>query len=446
MNKEELKRKCFKEIDNKQKEIEQLALNIYSNPELGYKEFKTTKTIANAFKSLNLITETEIAYTGSRAYLNKKEGPTIAIIGELDCVVCADHKDSINNGNIHACGHNVQLANLYGCATGLINSNVINELGGNVEFIAIPSEECVDYVYRDSLINDGKIKFYGGKQEYLSRGGFDNIDIVLQCHMIDMSKFNKECILDTDCNGFVTKIVTFTGKAAHAGFAAFNGINALNMAQLALNNIHTQRETFRDEDKVRVSAIITEGGGLVNVVPSTVKMQIMVRAFNIEAMLDASKKVNNALKAAALALGGQVKIQDKMGYLPMKTDRNLSTLYRQNMIDFADAKKDSFLETYQIAGSTDLGDISQLKPCMHIWTGGISGGLHSKDYNVINPYNAYILPAKMLAATVIDLLYDKAQEAEKIKREYKPTFTKESYLEFMKNHTKIISFDANDII
>lgn len=50
------------------------------------------------------------------------------------------------------------------------------------------------------------------------------------------------------------------------------------MAELALNNIHALRETFQEKEKVRVSAIITEGGDLVNVVPAVVKMQIMVRA------------------------------------------------------------------------------------------------------------------------------------------------------------------------
>ena len=73
-----------------------------------------------------------------------------------------------------------------------------------------------------------------------------------------------------------------------------------------------------ERKRFRVSAIITEGGDLVNVVPAVVKMQIMVRAFTIDGMLDASKKVNRALKAGALAIGGKVEIDDKIGYLPMK--------------------------------------------------------------------------------------------------------------------------------
>ena len=87
------------------------------------------------------------------------------------------------------------------------------------------------------------------------------------------------------------------------------------------------------------------------------KMQIMVRAFTIDGMLDASKKVNRALKAGALAIGGKVEIDDKIGYLPMNTNRELSALYKENMIEYTGAEKDSFVELYETAGSTDLGDL-----------------------------------------------------------------------------------------
>ncbi len=446
MNKEALKRRCMEAIDAECENIKAVGEQIYKNPELGYKEFQTTQTITEAFQTLGMHLETEIAYTGCKAYMDKKDGLTVGVIGELDCVVCADHKDSNAEGNVHACGHNVQLANIYGCAVGLIKSGVWKELAGNVEFIAIPAEECVDYAYRDGLIADGKISFYGGKQEYVKRGGFDNIDMVLQCHMMEMEDTKKACIINTDCNGFITKTVSFLGEASHAGFAPFEGINALNMAELALNNIHAQRETFKDEDKVRVSAIITKGGELVNVVPAKVEMQIMVRAFCVEAMIDASEKVNRALKAAALALGGKVEIREKMGYMPMKTDRNLSALYRQNMIALAGVDENGFVERYETAGSTDLGDISQMKPCMHIWASGVTGGLHAKEYQVADTDKAYILPAKMLAATVIDLLYENAEKAIEIKDNFEPSFTKESYLQFMKEHTGTIYFDGSQKI
>lgn len=444
MIKNELKKRCLEAIDANREQIIALGKDTYCTPELGYKEFETTKRVAEAFRENGLEPEMNIAYTGCKVSAGKENSPRIAVMGELDCVVCDEHPDSISNGNIHACGHHVQLANLFGCTLGLMKSGVMNELGGGVDFIAIPSEECIDYEYRNQLIADGEIQYYGGKQEYLRRGGLDNVDMILQCHMMEMPE-GKSCIVDTKGNGFVTKTVRFIGKASHAGFAPHEGINALNMAELALNNIHALRETFREEDKVRVSAVITEGGGVVNVVPSVVTMQIMVRAFNIEAMLDASKKVNRALKAGALAIGGKVEIHDQMGYLPLNTESKISKFFRDNMVEFGGCGEDSFIEEYQTAGSTDLGDMSQIMPCMHIWSGGITGGLHSKDYRLADEEQAYILPAKMLALTIIDLLYDDAEAAKEILKDFKPVFTRESYLEFLKDNTGLEVFDGSKL-
>ena len=89
------------------------------------------------------------------------------------------------------------------------------------------------------------------------------------------------------------------------------------MSTLVTNNINAQRDTFKDEDKVRISSIINHGGDVVNVVPSKVTMEFMVRAATVEAMMDANEKVNRAINAAALALGGKAIIEDTIGFLPL---------------------------------------------------------------------------------------------------------------------------------
>lgn len=248
-----------------------------------------------------------------------------------------------------------------------------------------------------------------------------------------------------DCDGFIGKDVRFIGRAAHAGFAPSEGINALNMAQLALNGIHTLRETFRDEDKVRVSAIITKCGEMVNTVPAEAEMQLMVRAASLDAMLDSSRKVDRALKAGALAVGGKVEIENQIGYLPLHTSRELTALYRENVKAYLGCDDSAFIPQYVSAGSTDLGDLSHIVPCMHIWTGGISGALHASDFKVTDPETAFILPAKMMAMTVIDLLFDKASCAKAVMDAFHPTFTKEQYLAFLKEHSRLDFFDCSTL-
>ena len=85
---------------------------------------------------------------------------------------------------------------------------------------------------------------------------------------------------------------------------------------LAINNIHAQRETFSDHDRIRVHPIITKGGDIVNVVPSDVRIESYVRGRTISGILDANKKVDRALKAGAMAVGADVNIKDIPGYLP----------------------------------------------------------------------------------------------------------------------------------
>ena len=199
MEKEELKQRCLDAIDANRDLIIQLGDDVYKTPELGYKEFKTTERMIKAFQEIGEEPETEIAYTGCKVSTPKKGNTRIAVIGELDCIQCKEHPDSTPEGNVHACGHHAQLADLYGCAIGLLRSGVMKELGGAVDFIAIPAEECVDYDYRDSLIRENKISFYGGKQEYLKRGGFDDVDMALQ----DVYKRQDEKINEYDLSLFI---------------------------------------------------------------------------------------------------------------------------------------------------------------------------------------------------------------------------------------------------
>ena len=81
----------------------------------------------------------------------------------------------------------------------------------------------------------------------------------MMIHTTSTAEEGKLCLSGTN-NGTVAKKIQFIGRGSHAGGAPHLGINALNAATLALTAIHFNRETFRDEDTVRVHPIITKGG------------------------------------------------------------------------------------------------------------------------------------------------------------------------------------------
>ena len=426
-----LKEKVCNVIDRNRDKIIDIGRRIYANPELGYKENFASDLIAEELSALGLAPERGIAVTGVKASLNPgSRGPVISVMGELDAVICHEHPDADpKTGAVHACGHNNQAAAMMGAAIGLSLSGIAADLAGRVDFIGVPAEEFVELEYRSKLKDAGKIRYFGGKQELIRLGYFDNVAAVIMIHSLDLSRMGKKIIVGPTGNGFIGKKVRFIGKEAHAGAAPHEGINALNAAVLAMNNIHAQRETFQDEDRIRVHPIITKGGDIVNVVPAEVTMESYVRGRTTEGLLGANRKVNRALKAGALAVGADVVISEIPGYLPLLRCEELDELFRRNAEGFVGP--DQIAEGISFAGSFDIGDVSHLVPVLHPMIGGVRGSIHTRDFGILDEETACIMPAKAMAMSVIDLLAGGAETARSVASRFTPKMTRESYLAFM---------------
>ena len=427
MDKQLLKRVVCEEIDKNSGKIIEIAEHILANPELGYKERATAEYVKEQLSSLGIPCRDGLALTGVKGRLKGgRSEANVCVIGELDAVLCNTHPTANKeSGAAHACGHNAQLAAMLGVAIGL--SKYASELDGDVTFFAVPAEEFVEIGYRDSLAKDGKIKYLGGKQELIRLGEFDDIDAAMMVHAQGNTPGN-EVFVDGSSLGFVAKTVEFIGKAAHAGGAPHEGVNALNAAMAAMMCIHAQRETFRDEDRIRVHPIITNGGELVNVVPANVTMETYVRGASFEAINDAAAKVDRAIKGSAYAIGAEVEITDFKGYLPLCQDKALGAIFAENAAQFTE--RENIHYGIDMVGSTDMGDLCHLIPAIQPTMGGWTGNLHAKDFAPTDTTLAYINPAKIMAMTVIDLLYDGATAAKEIKAAFVPKLTKEEYFNF----------------
>ena len=434
MTREELKQCAIKAIDDNKEKIFELKDTIYNNPEFGYKEFKTTETVVNFMKTeLGLSVEENIVITGCKAKVQgKSKGPCIAIMGELDGISCKEHKDANAIGATHTCGHNLQISGMLGAAIGLIKSGVFSHLDGEICFVATPAEEFIELDYRNELKKDGKITYFGGKQELIQKGYLDDIDMVMMFHSLDLGE--DKALIGPESNGFIGKKIHFMGKESHAGSAPHEGVNALNSALLAINNVNALRETFKESERVRFHPIITKGGDIVNVVPADVEMESYVRARTINGILDANSRINTAIKAGAMANGAQVEITDIPGYLPILKQPELDSLMKSNL-EFL-GLKGKIVEGGDFTGSFDFGDVSHLMPAIHPMIGGVKGALHTRNFQVTDAELACIVPAKAMAMTVIDLLFDNAQEAENILNGFTPVMTKEEYLAFQQNNDR----------
>lgn len=421
----------MKELNSAVEKHRQLILDaerfIWKHPETGYKEFETSAYMADVFQKLGYDLVMADGITGFYTVLDTgKPGPEVLILAELDSIICPEHKEcNPETGAVHSCGHNAQCAALVGIAATLKEPGILDKFCGKIRLCAVPAEELLEIEYRNNLKKEGKIKYLGGKSEFLSRGYFDGVDIAFMVHTGNAFRVNNGSV------GCLAKQITYKGVAAHAGGSPWAGKNALYAASCGLNAINAIRETFQESDIIRVHPIITSGGAMVNAIPEKAVLESYVRGASFEAICKANQKVNQALCGAALSLGNNVDITDIPGYAPLYNDANMRSLLAE-AAQLAIPEYEFNVNNGIGSGSTDMGDLSCIMPVVHPHCGGATGRSHGNDYQIADPVAACIASAKWQLGLLLLLLQDNAKHAKRVIAEYKPQFaSKEEYLAFM---------------
>jgi amidohydrolase len=409
--------RILKIIDDNRETIVEFARDIYDHAELGYKEFRTSKKFVDFMKSLQLPVQTDLAITGAKAYLKKEKAgnASLALIGELDALRIPQHAHANQETQAaHCCGHHAQLAGVIGAALALTDAEVAQKLDGQVIFFATPAEEYGEIEFKNQLIADGRIAYGGGKCELIRIGAFDDVDVAL-AHHISLEGIR---LGSNSGNGFVSKVIRIKGKAAHAAGCPEKGVNALSAASLGLQALALNRETFRDEDCVRVHPILTKGGDLVNVVPNEAVLETLVRGKTLEAFADASVKIPSLWQPAPEEMADAVKAL-----------AGEKTVYEVRPEEHS-------------GGSTDVGDVQHLLPVITFNTGGAVGGLHQVDFDIVDEEEAYVLTAKIFALSAYRMLKNGAEVTKRTKQEYHPRFAdKQEYIAFMDSFNKVEEAD-----
>jgi len=163
------------EVQSIKKSIIDNRRDFHMHPELGFKEIRTSKIIAEKLSSYGLDVRTGVGKTGVVAILDGSgAGKTIALRADMDALPIQETGDltfkSINDGVMHACGHDGHISMLLGAAK--ILTTMKDKINGTVKFIFQPAEEGGDgarYMIEDGVL-DGVDEIYGAHlwnyQEY----------------------------------------------------------------------------------------------------------------------------------------------------------------------------------------------------------------------------------------------------------------------------------------
>lgn len=297
-------------------EVVKIRRDIHMHPELGFQEERTARIVESKLNELGIEVQTGVGKTGVVGILNgKKEGKIVALRADMDALPIQEETDlsfkSINDGVMHACGHDSHTANLLGVA--MILSELRDEINGQVKFIFQPSEE----------VN-------AGAREMLKSGRLDEdkIDAIFGLHVVPLPVGHitygyGEQTAYTDF--FKFKI---NGKQSHTA-KPHEGIDAILIAGHIITAVQSILSRSINPFEVATFSLgKINGGTAVNIVPDYVEIEGMIRVISKDTRDIILDRIANVSKSVAQAMGGNCDLILSEGYPAVINEKGATDFFK----------------------------------------------------------------------------------------------------------------------
>jgi amidohydrolase len=327
-------------IDEAAKSVEPKVIecrrDIHQHPELGNREFRTSKLIADRLKQLGIDVRGPIAHTGVVGILRGgKPGRVVALRADMDALPVTEQVDvpfkstarTTYNGQevgvMHACGHDAHVAILLGVAEVL--SSIRNEIPGTVVFLFQPAEEGAPQGEE------------GGAALMVKEGALDNpkVDAVFGLHVTSRYPVGEIAYRPGPELAAVDSFrITVHGKQTHGAYP-WLGVDPIVVASqivLALQLIPSrQLDVSLAPAVVTVGAI--HGGVRNNIIPDDVEMLGTIRSLDEAMRRDIHARIKRTAEEIASSSGAKAEVTIETGYPvtyndPALTEKMAPTLRR----------------------------------------------------------------------------------------------------------------------
>ncbi|MDB3870523.1 amidohydrolase [bacterium] len=356
-------------------EIVEIRRYIHKNPELSFKEHKTSAYIKSVLTSWGVSFTEDIADTGIVVLLegNNPSSKTLALRADFDALPITEENDvdycSVNKGVMHACGHDAHTASLLGVVK--ILNNLKQEWEGSVKFIFQPAEEMLP----------------GGAQQMIKEGVLENpkVEKMIGQHVFPDLEVGKVGFRPGKYMASTDELhITIKGKGGHAALP-----HKYNSPLLAAAKLITDLDIsfVKEKDQPSVLAIgFIEGLGSTNVIPEQVKLKGTLRAMDEDFRATAYKRMQKIALEVAKYYGLEIDFDIRKGYPSLVNDEALTKksiafakqyLGEGNVIDLPirmTAEDFSYYSHEVPSTFYRLGTANKSK--------GITHGLHTSRFNI----------------------------------------------------------------
>jgi amidohydrolase len=286
--------------------------DFHQNPELGNREVRTSKIVAEHLRALGLEVKTGVAHTGVVALLRGgRPGPVVALRSDMDALPVTEDVDlpfrstarAEYNGRevgvMHACGHDAHMAILMGTAEVLAGMRA--SLPGTVKFVFQPAEE------------GPPLGEEGGAALMVKQGALEDpkVDAIFGLHVFSVYESG---VLAWRPRGLMAAAdelsIKVRGRQTH-GALPWRGTDPIVVAAQIVLGMQTL--VSRQIDITNAPAIVTigsiQGGNRGNIIPDEVLMVGTIRSFDPKMQDDLHERIRRTVKGIAESAGASAEVE-----------------------------------------------------------------------------------------------------------------------------------------
>ena len=296
-------------------EVVAIRRQLHQHPELSFCEKDTAELIKKCLASKNIEYQSDIAGFGIVATISSfrpersgvDKSPTIVLRADMDALPIQETTDlpyrSVNDGVMHACGHDAHTAMLIG--TAFILNDLKDNFSGTIKLIFQPGEE----------------KLPGGASLMIKEGVLDDVDLIIGQHVYP----------DLPCGevGFHAGAymassdevnITVKGRGGHAAKPAERDNTVLVAAKI----VSELSKLYPGNGDVLLAFGSIIADGTYNVIPSEVTLKGTMRTFDEEKRKSLKDNILKVSKEIASEYGCEAEVFIEQGYPSLKNDVKLT--------------------------------------------------------------------------------------------------------------------------
>ncbi len=358
-------------------EVIAIRRHIHQHPELSFQEYNTSKFVCSKLDEFGITYEAGMVETGVVGLIkgNNPESRVVALRADLDALPIKEENEvpykSINEGVMHACGHDVHTSSLLGAAK--ILNEVKDQFEGTVKLIFQPGEE----------------RLPGGASLMIKEGVLENPEpnAIIGQHVYPQLEAGKVGFKSGMYMASTDELfMTVKGKGGHAALPHLNVDPVLITAHIltALQQVVSRMSHPTAPTVLSFGKMIADGA--TNIIPDKVELEGTFRAMNEEWRAEAHVKMKNMAESIAKSMGGECEFKILKGYPFLVNDEELTNNAKESAIEFLGNENVIDLDLRMTA--EDFAYFSQKKPSCFYRLGikneaeNISSGLHTSTFNI----------------------------------------------------------------